>query len=119
MSDFDDVLSAGFTMLRDSMRAPTITHAGVTAKVIGTPIVKSKDQQNAGYWLAFKTVCELLRTDFVSLKLQDRSMVLVTSSDGTQTVSAKVIGIDGEEDDGDPCVRVTLERGDAPKPQRL
>ena len=109
MGDFEDILGEGFALVRDEANCFTITHLGVTKKPVGNPIAESHEQKKAGYWLAFKTVCELLRVDFVELKLVDRSIVTITAPDG-QTCTAKVIGIEGGKSDGDPCVRITLER---------
>jgi hypothetical protein len=114
MSEFDAILGRGFAVLMTVSKPVSVTHKGVTKQCIGTPVAKSKAQKDAGYWLAFRTVCEFTRPDFLALQLADRSEVTVTSADGAKTIAAKVIGIEGEEDDGDPCVRVTLERGDAP-----
>jgi len=110
MAELDNVLSAGFGVLLAATAAPTLTANGVTRACLSTPVNKSNDLKASGFWLAFKAVCELTRADFLALQLKDRTPVLYQSADATQSIRAKVVSIEGEENDGDPCVRVTIEK---------
>lgn len=115
MSRYSNLLARGFALLTSVSDPVSVTHAGVTKSGIATAIAKSQALKDTGYWLAFKTVVEFTREDFLALKLEDRFVVVITSADAQKTTSARVISIEGEENDGDPCVRVTFERADPPK----
>lgn len=105
--DFSDLMAEGFGELLDATNAPTITRKGRSARCVSTPIAKSVEMREAGYWPKFGAIVEVLRADLLPLAVVDRSVVTFTSTDPAVSLMLKVIGI--EDDPADPCIKLTLK----------
>jgi hypothetical protein len=107
--DATDLLEDGFEFLLEKTNPASISNSYGTAKLISTPIGMSKEMQKAGYWPQYNGTVELTRTDFMRLRIVDRSVVTYRNNAADKlTLELRVIGI--ENDGGDPNVRLTLKK---------
>ena len=108
MSEFDDLISGGFGEMLEALDSPTILHKGVTRECMSSPVLRSKQMREFGYWPKFCTIAELARADFLALQLvEEESIVLYQDSQKVGKLLMRVVGI--EDDPVDSCVKVTLQ----------
>ena len=108
MAALDRLLSAGFGFVLATTTAPTLTRDGKSAPCVTTPLARSKEMRDAGYWPKFHLIAELTRADFLRLGIADRSVVEFRDAEKARAgVKLNVIGI--EDDPADPCIKLTLK----------
>lgn len=111
MAAFDSILARGFAKLLAVTAAPTLTAKnGAVARCVSTPVARSKEMRDAGYWPKFGAIAEITRADFILLVIDDRSVLTFRAAGEPATspgVQLKVMGI--EDDPADPCVKLTLK----------
>lgn len=94
---FDDC--AG-TFLDSAGAAVTISKGGVSKPCILSGMIESREMRDTGYMPELAPRCEMLRTDFTTLAIADRSQVTVAG----HALVVKAI----ENDPADACVTLTL-----------
>lgn len=117
MSEFDDLMAEGFGEVLTALSTPTISRKGVTKPCVATPVARSKEMRDSGYWPKFHAIVELARIDYLSLGLVlEQSVVTLRNEDGKHPQLLRVVGI--EDDPSDVCVKVTLKEEPLPAEER-
>lgn len=100
MSDFTDLLEEGFAEMA-GQAGSTLRFNGLTATVVASNALESRELRDAGLWEEGARIVEMLRTDFTRLKLIDRAHLEL---DGRRMQLFTI-----EQDAADPCVRLHLK----------
>jgi hypothetical protein len=105
MTDFRDMLSAGFGECLTVMGGSTLTVGSNTAACIVSPLQISKDLRDSGYLSECTTTVELTRANAVALGVADMDTTArPPCSIGAKPFKVRLI----EDDPDDPMIRIHL-----------